>query len=169
MSTDSVIAKNIKFFRTKNGYSQEQLANLLKMKRANIAAYESKGVEPRLRILNEMSKIFNVSFEWFLCKDLSQEGVVPTYGKKETDQIRLSSEDFNIEAFKVFVDRSTQIRKVLEGFKAYNRLLNRDSDHKHSESKLSSDLENFTQLLEQLLIQNETFITSFNRVQNIEK
>jgi transcriptional regulator with XRE-family HTH domain len=168
MSSDSLLAQNLKFLRTKNGFSQEQLANRLDIKRASIAAYESKGVEPRLRILNKMSKLFNVSLEWFLSKNLTQEETIPHYGMQMVDQISISSGDIDKDAFNAFVEKSTNIRKVLEGFKAYNNLIENKAQLASHNTKLTQDLDNFTKLLEQLLNQNETFINSFNRVQQIQ-
>jgi len=47
--------------RKLNEWSQEELAERLGVKRSSIAAYESKNVEPRLKVIIEMAQVFNVS------------------------------------------------------------------------------------------------------------
>ena len=60
MDLISYLSKNLKFLRKSRQWSQEELARRLGIKRSNIAAYESKNVEPRLSLLLSMAKLFNV-------------------------------------------------------------------------------------------------------------
>lgn len=61
-----LVAERIKICRKKSGYSQEELANLLDMKRTNIANYEAGRVIPPGNVIVAMSDIFGVSTDYIL-------------------------------------------------------------------------------------------------------
>ena len=60
------LGDKIKQLREHKGYSQEELANLLKVHSVTISKWESGTQEPRAKKLNELAKIFNVSNEYLL-------------------------------------------------------------------------------------------------------
>lgn len=61
-----LVAERIKFCRKKNGFSQKSLADLLGMKRTNIANYEAGRVIPPGNVVVLMSEIFSVSTDFIL-------------------------------------------------------------------------------------------------------
>lgn len=61
-----LVAERIKICRKNSGYSQEELANLLGMKRTNIANYEAGRIIPPGNIIVAMSEIFGVSTDYIL-------------------------------------------------------------------------------------------------------
>jgi transcriptional regulator with XRE-family HTH domain len=56
----------LKELRTKNGITQEELANYLNVTRPTIAGYETKGKEPDYATLISISDFFNVSIDYLL-------------------------------------------------------------------------------------------------------
>jgi transcriptional regulator with XRE-family HTH domain len=65
------VNKNLKFLRAKHGLTQKQLAEKLGLKQAAIGAYEEERSTPPLTSLLDISKIFNVSLDAIVNKDLS--------------------------------------------------------------------------------------------------
>ncbi|MFJ7407158.1 MULTISPECIES: helix-turn-helix domain-containing protein [unclassified Lysinibacillus] len=61
-----LVAERVKICRKNSGYSQEELANLLGMKRTNIANYEAGRIIPPGNIIVAMSDIFGVSTDYLL-------------------------------------------------------------------------------------------------------
>jgi transcriptional regulator with XRE-family HTH domain len=153
------LSQNIKFLRKRMRISQQELANQLGIKRSNIAAYESKNIEPRLRVLLNMAKFFNIEFKTFLSHALSDQKELPPF----KDQIDLNTknqeENFNIdlESVNQFINSSISIRKILIGFKSLQLL--------KSEQQINGNslkIKVFLEITEQLLIQNEHIIKSIN-------
>lgn len=66
-------ASNLKFLRKSQKISQSKLAEDLKVNRSNIAAYESKNVEPRLKVLIKIANYFNVGINELLLVDFKKE------------------------------------------------------------------------------------------------
>lgn len=67
----SLIAENIKFLRKRAGYTQEQFANEVGIKRSVVGAYEEARAEPRLQTLIAISKVLNVVADDLISKDLT--------------------------------------------------------------------------------------------------
>src|SRR6476620_8008144 len=67
----SYAGKNFKHLRKLRGWTQEEFARKLKIKRSLVGAYEEERAEPRLDILKEICSIFKLSLEELLLKDLS--------------------------------------------------------------------------------------------------
>ena len=63
------LSDNIKHLRQLFGWSQDDLANVLKISRGKISSYELRDVQPRLSVLAQMAKIFRVSIDELLHKD----------------------------------------------------------------------------------------------------
>lgn len=68
----AIVNRNLKFLRVKQGLTQKQLAEKLGLKQAAVGAYEEERSTPPVASLVEMSKIFNVSLDNLVNKDLSQ-------------------------------------------------------------------------------------------------
>ncbi|MFN3403611.1 MAG: XRE family transcriptional regulator [Cytophagaceae bacterium] len=67
----STISSNLKFLRKQKGFTQEQLAEKVGIKRSLLGAYEEGRAEPGLYNLMMFSKIFGVSVDSMISGDLS--------------------------------------------------------------------------------------------------
>ena len=67
----AVSNQNMKYLRKLRGWTQEEFANKLKIKRSLIGAYEEERAEPRLDVLENLCSIFKLSLDELLLKDLS--------------------------------------------------------------------------------------------------
>jgi len=158
---NSILSNNIKHLRKSRKLSQQALADALSIKRSNIAAYESKNIEPRLRLILEMARLFDINVKDFIELDLSS-GVSyrsfnqPEYDHNQEQAVLEVSTDGDLEEF---VEKSMKIRKVLEGFKAfYSFKKNNISTKSPDKDKLIYDIDSFIQLMEHLLLYNESVI-----------
>ncbi len=76
----SYIATNIKTLRKQAGYTQEQFAEKVGVKRSLIGAYEEGRAEPRLQTLSSIAAVLEVSTDALIQQDLSG-GNVPAAHK----------------------------------------------------------------------------------------
>ena len=67
----SYAGKNLRYLRKLRGWTQEEFANKLKVKRSLIGAYEEERAEPKLEVLEAVSAIFKYTLDELLLKDLS--------------------------------------------------------------------------------------------------
>jgi transcriptional regulator with XRE-family HTH domain len=67
----SYAGKNLRYLRKLRGWTQEEFANKLKIKRSLIGAYEEERAEPRLDVLENLCSIFKLSLDELLLKDLT--------------------------------------------------------------------------------------------------
>lgn len=67
----SYAGKNFRYLRKLRGWTQEEFANKLKIKRSLVGAYEEERAEPRLDVLENLCSIFKLSLDELLLKDLS--------------------------------------------------------------------------------------------------
>lgn len=159
---DTILSHNIKFLRKSKGFSQEYLAEKLNIKRSNVAAYETKQVEPRLRIILELAKLFQIDIKHLLSVRLSKDEEIPTFGavtdtENGPDEIEIANVDKDqVEAF---VEKTINIKKVLTGFKAfYTFKKSKLKDKNPTNEKLAFDIDSFIQLMEHLIEHNEAVI-----------
>lgn len=157
----SILGHNIQFLRKRMNISQEELAKLLGIKRSNVAAYESKNVEPRLSVIIEMAKLFDIRLQNFIESKLVDIDYPKNsqIGKKASGILSFDSN----KDVQEFADKSTKIRRVLEGFKAFYRFKKENLDDSFpNKGKLLFDIDNFLQLMEHLLNFNETVINAID-------
>jgi len=67
----SQAGKNLRYLRKLRGWTQEEFAQKLKIKRSLIGAYEEERAEPRLEVLEQLSSIFKLSLDDLLLKDIT--------------------------------------------------------------------------------------------------
>lgn len=67
----SILSNNIKFLRKKLGFTQEQFAEKIGIKRSLVGAYEEGRADPRLNNLQNMANLFGFSVDALLVKDFS--------------------------------------------------------------------------------------------------
>jgi transcriptional regulator with XRE-family HTH domain len=67
----STAGKNLKYLRRLRGWTQEEFANRLHIKRSLLGAYEEERAEPRIDVLEIVGDIFKFTLDDLLLKDLS--------------------------------------------------------------------------------------------------
>src|SRR6478735_300762 len=68
----SYAGKNLKHLRKLRGWTQEEFARKLKIKRSLVGAYEEERAEPRLEVLEQICSIFKLSLDELLLKDITE-------------------------------------------------------------------------------------------------
>jgi transcriptional regulator with XRE-family HTH domain len=63
--------QNLKYLRKLRGWTQEEFANKLRIKRSLLGAYEEERAEPRIDVLEAVCDIFKLTLDDILRKDLS--------------------------------------------------------------------------------------------------
>jgi len=93
----AVAGKNLKYLRKLRGWTQEEFANKLGIKRSLIGAYEEERAEPRLEVLEVISDMFKVTLDELLRKDLSETKGGNYLAKRR--QLKMMGSDRNIIHF----------------------------------------------------------------------
>lgn len=94
--TMSQAGLNLKYLRKLRGWTQEEFANKLNVKRSLIGAYEEERADPRLEVLEMVGDMFKLSLDELLRKDLSNTGT--SYWMKRRQQ-KLMTADRNVIHF----------------------------------------------------------------------
>lgn len=87
----SYAGKNLRYLRKLRGWTQEEFANKLKIKRSLIGAYEEERAEPRLDVLENLCNIFKLSLDDLLLKDLTASKGSQSYLDKRR-QLKMTAE-----------------------------------------------------------------------------
>ena len=93
----AVAGQNLKYLRKLRGWTQEEFANKLNIKRSLIGAYEEERADPRLEVLETISDMFKITLDELLRKDLSITQGSNYLAKRR--QLKLMSADRNIIHF----------------------------------------------------------------------
>ncbi len=96
----SVAGQNLKYLRKLRGWTQEEFANKLGIKRSLIGAYEEERADPRLDVLEIISDMFKVSLDELLRNDLSETKGSNYLAKRR--QLKMMSADRNLIHFVPF-------------------------------------------------------------------
>jgi hypothetical protein len=89
---------NLKYLRKLRGWTQEEFANKLDIKRSLIGAYEEERADPRIDVLEVVADMFKLSLDELLLKDLSNSINTGSYLQKRRMQ-KMASADRNIIHF----------------------------------------------------------------------
>lgn len=92
----SIAGQNLKYLRKFRGWTQEEFANKLGIKRSLIGAYEEERADPRLDVLEILADMFKLSLDELLLKDLSVTS--DSYMAKRRQQ-KMMSADRNLIHF----------------------------------------------------------------------
>ena len=92
----SLAGQNLKYLRKLRGWTQEEFANKLRIKRSLIGAYEEERADPRLDVLEIIADMFKLTLDELLLKDLSN--VSGNYLAKRRQQ-KMMSADRNVIHF----------------------------------------------------------------------
>ncbi len=94
----SFAGKNLRYLRKLRGWTQEEFANKLKIKRSLVGAYEEERAEPRLEVLEQICSIFKLSLDELLLKDLtSAKGNGQTSYMDKRRQLKMAVESQEIQ------------------------------------------------------------------------
>jgi len=144
--------------------SQQQLADALGIKRSNIAAYETKNVEPRLSLIGAMADLLKVSMSDLICKDLEEHSLrtFPAVNGAEAGDSKKAERGVFMEPRMAgqLRQQSVDIRAMLEGFRVfyqYKREILVVSDE-HQRRLIDSDVENFLIFINHMLQYNDQII-----------
>ena len=64
--------KNLKYLRKLRGWTQEEFAQKLRIKRSLLGAYEEERADPRMEVLEVVADMFKLSLDELLRKDLAE-------------------------------------------------------------------------------------------------
>ncbi|MGB3800772.1 MAG: helix-turn-helix transcriptional regulator [Lewinella sp.] len=140
------LSSNIKFLRKQRKLSQQQLADDLGVKRSNIAAYETKNVEPRLALINEMAMYFSVPLEDLVITDLKQAHLTGAVNGHRKEQGLPSTSVDEIAQL------SGKIHRMLDGFKVFYEF-KKKMNEVNSDTPVG-DIDNFLTFINHMLEYN---------------
>ncbi len=86
----STAGLNLKYLRKLRGWTQEEFAGKLNIKRSLLGAYEEERADPRLEVLEIVADIFKLSLDELLLKDLSNQS--GSYLMKRRQQKMMTAE-----------------------------------------------------------------------------
>ncbi len=89
---------NLKYLRKLRGWTQEEFANKLNIKRSLIGAYEEERADPRLDVLEIVADMFKLSLDELLLKDVSNTSNTSSYLVKRRQQ-KMMTADRNLIHF----------------------------------------------------------------------
>ncbi|HEV8084388.1 MAG TPA: LexA family transcriptional regulator [Chitinophagaceae bacterium] len=92
-----VAGQNLKYLRKLRGWTQEEFANKLGIKRSLIGAYEEERAEPRIDVLEIVGDIFKVTLDELLLRDLTETKGSSYLAKRR--QLKMMSAERNIIHF----------------------------------------------------------------------
>lgn len=86
----SIAGQNLKYLRKLRGWTQEEFANKLGIKRSLVGAYEEERADPRLDVLQVVSEIFKLTLDELLTRELGNQS--GTYLAKRRQMKMMSAE-----------------------------------------------------------------------------
>ncbi len=96
----ALAGQNLKYLRKLRGWTQEEFANKLGIKRSLIGAYEEERADPRLEVLEVISDMFKVTLDELLRSDISVAKGSNYLAKRR--QLKMMSSDRNLIHFVPF-------------------------------------------------------------------
>ncbi len=93
----ALAGQNLKYLRKLRGWTQEEFATKLGIKRSLIGAYEEERADPRIDVLEIVGDIFKVTLDELLLRDLSETKGGNYLAKRR--QLKMMSADRNIIHF----------------------------------------------------------------------
>ena len=152
-------ANNLRELRKYKNMSQAALAEALGISRNKIASYESRNIEPKLQLIVQIARFFEIGIDDLLKKELHKSNI-ESY-KKHKKQARNSRVELKlkevpnpklVQILKDFKLEHDKARKIYEGLKAFYSL------DKSEETKAELESEQMFELIEYMLEQNQKII-----------
>lgn len=88
----SYAGKNLRYLRRLRGWTQEEFASKLKIKRSLVGAYEEERAEPRLDVLQNICNIFKLSLDDLFLKDLTDGKAASYLDKRRALKMSMDSD-----------------------------------------------------------------------------
>jgi transcriptional regulator with XRE-family HTH domain len=92
----SIACKNLKYLRKLRGWTQEEFATKLKIKRSLLGAYEEERAEPRIDVLETVGDIFKLSLDELLRKDLNETKGGNYLAKRRAQKLAAATNDIQL-------------------------------------------------------------------------
>ena len=92
----SIACKNLKYLRKLRGWTQEEFALKLKIKRSLLGAYEEERAEPRIEVLETVGDIFKLSLDELLRKDLNESKGGNYLAKRRAQKLAAATNDIQL-------------------------------------------------------------------------
>lgn len=92
----SIACKNLKYLRKLRGWTQEEFAAKLKIKRSLLGAYEEERAEPRIEVLETVGDIFKLSLDELLRKDLNETKGGNYLAKRRAQKLAAATNDIQL-------------------------------------------------------------------------
>ncbi len=159
MNEASLLSQNIRYLRKKRKLSQLALADALGVKRSNIAAYETKNVEPRLNLIYEISRYLKVSLTDLIATDLREKAA----NGRSMDAGALFNRQLDYQKLQSLRLRTVEVKKLLEGFRVfyqYKQTSLQNDEPSLERRYLQNDLENFLTFISHMIEYNDEVDTS---------
>lgn len=92
----SIACKNLKYLRKLRGWTQEEFALKLRIKRSLLGAYEEERAEPRIDVLETVGDIFKLSLDELLRKDLNETKGGSYLAKRRAQKLAAATNDIQL-------------------------------------------------------------------------
>ncbi|MBS1660137.1 MAG: LexA family transcriptional regulator [Bacteroidetes bacterium] len=92
----SIAGQNLKYLRKLRGWTQEEFAARLGIKRSLLGAYEEERAEPRLEVLETISDMFKLTLDDLLRKDLTDTKGNSYLSKRRAQKLVAASNDIQL-------------------------------------------------------------------------
>src|SRR5882757_2101659 len=92
----SVAGQNLKYLRKLRGWTQEEFAAKLGIKRSLLGAYEEERAEPRLEVLEITADMFKLTLDELLRKDLAEVKGGSYLAKRRAQKLASASNDIQL-------------------------------------------------------------------------
>ncbi|HWJ27039.1 MAG TPA: LexA family transcriptional regulator [Flavisolibacter sp.] len=89
----SIANKNLKYLRKLRGWTQEEFAQKLRIKRSLLGAYEEERAEPRIDILEVVADMFKLTLDDLLRKDVSDNKGTSYLAKRRSQKLAAGRAD----------------------------------------------------------------------------
>lgn len=92
----SVAGKNLKYLRKLRGWTQEEFANKLKIKRSLLGAYEEERADPRIEVLEQVRTMFKLSLDELLLKELNDNKGGSYLDKRRAQKLAAATNEIHL-------------------------------------------------------------------------
>src|SRR6202046_5407546 len=92
----SIAGQNLKYLRKLRGWTQEEFAAKLGIKRSLLGAYEEERAQPRLEVLETISDMFKLTLDELLRKELGDAKGVSYISKRRAQKLISATNDIQL-------------------------------------------------------------------------
>ncbi len=92
--------QNMKYLRKLRGWTQEEFANKLDIKRSLLGAYEEERAEPRFDVMESLCAMFKLTMDELLCKNLNESSGSNYLAKRRQAKLLATSNEITFVPIK---------------------------------------------------------------------